>query len=378
MTGQPLDPTPTPASADRLLPVVAARPRRWTRRRILAAGFAGLIGGAALWSGLWFVAAGLFRSAVDQWVDYAGRQGIVITHGKGEISGFPFTLRYDVPGVDITWTANAGLGYAGLWQGESLSLSAQAISPRTLRARLPEQSFLRLTPPATASGQAEARSYGIAQDLAEITFRYRSGELDLRIEVDGGRALAASGRPVLDSEKLYLRLRFPKLASRDHLTPSLEIEGDLRGLTAPDLLPLLDRPSSLLLRAVVMGAAIGPTAQDALANWRDDGGTVEIRHLRVRSGGVLAQGDGTLALDSQMRALAAGSVEISGHEEAIDRLVARQSVQPRDAALAKILLAALEQTDRETGARHIFVPLTVQDGLVYLGPVRLARVQPIF
>jgi len=110
---------------------------------------------------------------------------------------------------------------------------------------------------------------------------------------------------------------------------------------------------------------------DSLARWRDRGGTVEVSRLALSWGPLALEGDGTLALDSAMRPLAAFSARLAGGPETVERLAAAGLIAPMDALGAKIALAAMTIVPAEGGAPYAQVPVTLQDGYLYLGPARL-------
>jgi hypothetical protein len=87
-------------------------------------------------------------------------------------------------------------------------------------------------------------------------------------------------------------------------------------------------------------------------------------------------GNGTLALDNQMRPMGAATAAIRGYDAALDRLTALGSVNPRDAQLAKLLLSAIAAPNSD-GERVLTVPITGQNGWLYVGPVRLTRLEPL-
>jgi Uncharacterized protein conserved in bacteria (DUF2125) len=126
----------------------------------------------------------------------------------------------------------------------------------------------------------------------------------------------------------------------------------------------------------LMGALSAAPLEQALAAWRDDGGTVEVRRFYFSAGGINLLANGTLALDNQMRPMGAASAAIRGYDAAIDRLTAVGTVNPRDAQLAKLLLSAIAQPGND-GERVLNVPITGQNGWLYVGPVRLTRLYPL-
>src|SRR5690606_38258286 len=96
--------------------------------------------------------------------------------------------------------------------------------------------------------------------------------------------------------------------------------------------------------------------RDALARWRDDGGTLDLASAVVRWGELHLSGSGTFALDAALQPIGAMSTTISGHDAVIDALVAQGVVTPRDGGLAKILLAVLSRPSPVDGAPELTAP----------------------
>ena len=137
----------------------------------------------------------------------------------------------------------------------------------------------------------------------------------------------------------------------------------------------------LSLHAEVTG--VPPRSHDAaaMAQWRDGGGTVEIRSLNVRHGPLEVDGDGTIALDENLQPLAAFSLGVRGFMEAVDGLKAAGVIKPRRAVILKTVLAMLAggKGDAKEDARgkRLKVPLSIQDEIIYIGPLVVGRVPPL-
>jgi hypothetical protein len=87
-------------------------------------------------------------------------------------------------------------------------------------------------------------------------------------------------------------------------------------------------------------------------------------------------GDGTLALDAKNRPLGASTMHIRGYTETVDALTAAGAMKPRDAGALKI---ALNLFARQTGsgARELSVPITAQDGRLFVAGFNLFALQPL-
>jgi Uncharacterized protein conserved in bacteria (DUF2125) len=118
----------------------------------------------------------------------------------------------------------------------------------------------------------------------------------------------------------------------------------------------------------------GPLAQ-SVAAWRDAGGVIEVTRLALRWGPLDGNGDGTLTLDGANRPLGAFTTHIRGYTEMVDALTAAGAMRPRDAGALKI---ALNLFARQGGAgRELSVPITAQDGRLFIAGFNLFPLQPL-
>ena len=113
-----------------------------------------------------------------------------------------------------------------------------------------------------------------------------------------------------------------------------------------------------------------------MAAWRDDGGTIELRGLIVKWGPLDLSADGTLALDSQLRPIGALSASIAGVDEAVASLVAEGSIGAAEAAAVRVAFNLFARLTSSAGDR-LNVPITAQDGRIFIGPVAVARIGPL-
>src|SRR5205823_9134066 len=132
-------------------------------------------------------------------------------------------------------------------------------------------------------------------------------------------------------------------------------------------------------RLAIEGEIKGPLAmgpvKPTLAAWRAAGGTLELRSVAAKWGPLGLTGDGTLALDKEMQPVVALSLAISGFAETLDALVASGLVDQKKAGLPRVILGALARNNN--GTTSIKAPLTIQDGFLLIGPVKLLPVPPI-
>ena len=197
-----------------------------------------------------------------------------------------------------------------------------------------------------------------------------AGRLDRLAVEAAGLALATP-----EGETLLARLDARGRRAADAAIPfTVEIES----LTLPPRADvLLGREiARLAADGTVVGAlSAGPIA-DALAAWSAAGGRVDLGRFALRWSDLSVDARGTLALDAKMRPLAKLIADIEGYAEILDALAAAGALKVRAAAFAKTALGLLAKpgpNDRLV----LTVPVTAQNGTLYVGPLALFRLAPV-
>ena len=337
------------------------------RRRIAVIAGSVLALLAALYVVFWFVAIGQVRTVVMRWIDSRVADGYTIHYGDIATGGFPFRLR-----AVLTETSIAGPRADRPWRWDADRVVVELAPWNFRRYRI------------SAPGGHAVEFMNAGELLAG-----RGTVEDLVLDLyDGGENMSAALRVqklamantvgAVGVEELRVDAHRLGTASTDHrdATMALDIVG--RDIRLPDrvVLPFGPQFVRIALEARIMGA-IGPGPRtDALAAWRDAGGTLEIGKIEVTHGPVIASGTGTLALDPALQPLAAFTGTIQGLSELVDALVRLGTIQPRDAQTAKLVLAALGRRS-DSGAIVHTVPITVQERRLFVGPIPIAQLPPI-
>lgn len=114
----------------------------------------------------------------------------------------------------------------------------------------------------------------------------------------------------------------------------------------------------------------------SLAEWRDGGGVLEVRLLKIDWPPILAEIEGTLTLDENMYPLGSFSSRVYGYKKAIQDMVELGWIKQKKANMAFFMLDLLSASDGK-GEKKLVVPLTLQNKRLSLGPVPLLKLQPI-
>ena len=324
-----------------------------------------VVGGYSL---IWWILAGDLAAEGEAWTERRRAEGYDASYRRVSVGGFPFAIEVVFESPRLGRAAANG---AWLWQGERLSL---VVLPWRL-----DRPTLRLDGRqhfSVSDGRARHEMTVAARRLGAKLFigslgqleRLAAGARDLRVEgsafdgvltverlrLEGSRDWRAAGPAAISFSVLANAARLPRDATGlGTMVTRARLDAIVRG----------DTPPAMALVA-------------ALAAWRDDGGTVEIRTLALEWGSLDIDVEGTFALDSEMRPVGAGSATIAGHEAAIDRLIAGGNLGARDGATAKAVLNVIARLSSVDG-QHARVPIRIQDGEIFLGPIAIAKIEPI-
>lgn len=312
-------------------PAAAPPPgKRIKRGLIWLAGVAVL---AVAYGGYWSFLAGQFRTGIQEWAEDRRQDGITVTTSPVRIEGFPFHIRAVIREPSM----------------------ARTDGPRPWSWRGPALVF-------------KARPWQVTQVRVLAPGRHRVTVMT------GGK------RKTLDIEFGSLMAALDFSPSGAYFAVTLEAS-DIAYPLEP--VPGLGRKTKHLgFRSLVMGEVTGMLGDkasrfEAMARWRDSGGTLDVKSLDIRHGPLKVLGDGTLALDGDMQPIGSFTLRVEGFMEALDRLSEAGVIKPRPAALAGAVLGALARNSGSGGNARIKVPLSLQERQVFVGPVPLARM-PVF
>ena len=127
------------------------------------------------------------------------------------------------------------------------------------------------------------------------------------------------------------------------------------------------------LNTTVTGLPDDMATAMSVSQWRDGGGTVEVRQLRLQWGEVGITAKGSLALDERMRLIGALTAQIKGYEKLIDLAVATGDLRDDSIVGTRAVLGLLAAAS----GGILSVPVRLQDGQLFLGPAVIAKLQPL-
>ena len=334
--------------------------RRSTRLGLAIIGVLLMIAGG--YTSYWFIIAGQIERGVIAWAQSARSDKIEISWQKLRITGFPETFQIELAAANL--------------RDDALTPSPELRIP-TVSATARPWDF--------ADWQLTARE-GFNADIAASN-EHAAAKLSVQtadgvvsIAQEGGwnlwlRAhnanLEAVSRILVNSADGWVIA--PPEPARQHSEPLLTLAVSARQVTLPvGIEPFGDVIDEFDLGAAVRGAIPNGRLPEALAAWRDAGGTIELDNLRLRWGPIDAMASGTMALDRELQPIGAFSGGIEGYDQILTMLVQRGQLRAGDASLARIALNMLAKAGAD-GKPEIRTAFTIRDGQMFLGPARLGR-----
>jgi hypothetical protein len=370
---------------------------------------------AAAWSAFWFYAASQAEVKADAWRAQEAKSGRSYDCAKRSVAGFPFRLEVRCEGARVTLTSQtAGSAPAPVTVnlGEILAV-AQVYDPKLLIAEFRAPATISDSPNATAMQVNWSTARASVVGLPAIPQRASMVFDDIAIDRINNSVQVPAARA--KHIELHGRLAEGSTAKDPVIESVLRIEAG----SVQDIHPLLARPFQAEIRAKLSGLAdIAPKPwPQRFRELQASGGHVEIVQSRIQQDDLVAVASGTLTLTPQGRPDGELQMTVTGLEKiipalgiekmlddgvpqaALDRVapgVKTQDVtnllgaldravpglgkvvkQSADLGVAAGINALGKEAMLEGKPARTF-PLRFVDGTVYLGPLKVGQVPPLF
>src|SRR6202035_4927999 len=376
-----------------------------------------LVIAALAWSAFWFYAASEVDAKADAWRAQEAKSGRVYDCAKRTVAGFPFRLEVRCDGASVSLvaqTAGQAATQAPLTArlGEILVV-AQVYDPKLLIAEF--------TAPATISDSRGAPSMSVnwrtarssVVGLPAVPQRASIVFDDAQIDRAGGSVPV----PLARAKHVELHGRLAEGSSPDH--PVIETVLQIEGGSVQEVHPLLAAPFDADVRTLLSGLKdFSPKPwPERFRELQAAGGHVEIVQSRIAQGDLVAVAAGTLGLsvngrlDGELQMTVAGIEKVIpalGIEKMLDEGVPQATldhvapgVKTQDVhnllgaldraipGLGKVVkqnvnvgvAAGINALGKEAvleGKKARSFPLRFVDGTVYIGPLKVGQIPPLF
>jgi hypothetical protein len=370
---------------------------------------------AAAWSAFWFYAAAQAEVKADAWRAQEARSGRSYTCAKQSVGGFPFRLEVRCEGARVTLTsqtAGAAPTPVTVDLGQILAV-AQIYDPKLLIAEFSAPATISESQGAPAMLVNWSKARASVVGLPAIAQRASIVFDDMAID----RTNNAVQVPVARARHIELHGRLAEgSTSKD---PVIESVLRIDAGSVQEIHPLLARPFAAEIRAKLAGLKdLAPKPwPERFRELQAGGGHVEIVQSRIQQDDLVAVASGNLTLTPQGRLDGELQMTVAGLEKiipalgiekmldegvpqaALDRVapgVKTQDVTNLLGALDKAIpglgkvvkqnanlgvaagINALGKEATLEGKPARTFPLRFVDGAVFLGPLKVGQVPPLF
>jgi len=324
---------------------------------------------AAAWCAFWFYAAHDIETRLAAWAEAQRAQGLTAQYAGVSVSGFPLSWH-----TRIMAPAMSGAGPTRWeWRGEEVTAEIRPWALHDVPVTFPGLHHV-----AGGAGRvAETLEIHAGQPNGRIVLTDQGRLASLLLDLGAAEIQRLPDPAVSTARRIRLSLSPHRVPDASYRNDVLDITLDIDTLTVPE-------PPRYALGPTITAAQIeasfkGPLPQaplaESVAAWRDAGGVIEAKRLALRWGPLDMNGDGTLALDAANRPLGAFTMHIRGYTETVDALTAAGAMRPRDAGALKIALNLFAR--QNGGSRELSVPITAQDGRLFVAGFNLFALPPL-
>jgi hypothetical protein len=363
--------------------------RRYTAMLIVVAL---LFGG---WSGVWFYAAGKVETTVEGWRAREAKAGLVYTCGSQTVGGFPF--RFELNCDDASARFQSSQAPVDL-KARGILVAAQVYQPNLLVSEL--------RGPLTVAGPGQAPNLVVNWKLFQSSVRGTPRvpeRVSLVLDKPAiDRMVGGVAHTVLRAEHIEIHGRMAEGTAANQ--PAIEVALRLDGAVAPDVPAAAGQPVNAAIDMVLRGLDdFSPKPwHERFRQMQASGGRIEVTQARVQRGVTIAIGSGSVSINPNGRLNGQLNVTVAGLEPFLQSIGAQQMVQTSPAmdklagALDRLSPGLGNAARQQIGANlstginmlgkpatlegqpAVTLPLRLDDGAIFLGPIPLGQTPALF
>lgn len=335
-------------------------------RSIILAAVAGVL---ILWSGFWIIRAAHFHVLIDGGIDSARARGHEITYEARSMGGFPFAVHYHFS--NLSWHDKAGDSAQAAditltaypWQWNAFNLAFRQSAEATVT--LPPLKDILTVQSVAGKGQIELKDDGWS--LARLRLK----------EARGRRP----DHELFTADEMDLTAQRPGHKPKDHTEVGLSFSGAAREVAlkmkTEKPLPFGTAIDAFHLDLRVMGSPPDPSKRESVDAWNTESGVVECDAFGLTWGPLTLALTGTLGLDNDLQPEAAFSGPLSNPAAVIKALLDTGWIRGNSATILTAAFGQFPSPLKLTGVSGVLVPINVQSGGIYLGPVLIFSFPPL-
>jgi hypothetical protein len=370
----------------------AAKPRAPLRTFLPAIGVLVVF---ALYTLYWFVAATQLRREVETFAARADPEEVIVSWRSLGVSGFPYRIAL---GFDNPQARAPDAPENWHWQAQGLEADFLPYNLRHVVLKVDGEQQLRYSDVRGANSMRHllrARAVGTWASYVDV-----KGAPFGRLAIDIDHLVAA--RDGSESEDLLTGISGERMSAARlqlHLRPSEEADGappqpvdaltrsyDL-ALQGDDMVLAASAPAAVLgteVKLIAVQARLRDVPRKARTSlvelsrdWLQQGGSLDVSDLRIQWGPLDLWAQGRVTLDADARPMGRFDAEVTDYAKLLAALVKAGIVRQQDAKLTLLGLGLVSQLQGKAEGR-ISVPIVMKDGKLFLGPLVVAHLDPVY
>lgn len=315
-----------------------------------------------VWWLLWQIAAAQYRGQIDHWIEEGRANGYVIDYDDRQQFGYPFRIILRFTGLH--WRNADGIKF----EASDIDIGALPWFTQDFVAKFKQ----RTTITAPLDKPDDALVLSGEHGEAHVSVTPDGHWIVSTIDVDGARVGHAPDN-LIQASKLTATATRPVEGPHDHHEAGLILSAEASNIFLPQglNLPFGDRMASIKMDMRVMGAIPDFRLRSSVDAWNKNSGIVEFDRLRVEWGPLMMSLKGTLGFDDDLQPEGAFSGAVAHHEKVFMALMNGGYIPARQEDMLNSAMRLFAHPLRQDGIDGIEMPITVQLGGLFLGPVKV-------
>jgi hypothetical protein len=319
-------------------------------------------GAVAIFWIIWFIGATKYQSAIDKWIEAGRDEGYEISYDRREQFGFPHhtVLRF----VNVKWKNTDGIEF----HAGDLDISADLWQTKNFKAKFKGQVEIDVPVDGEHFSLILAGEHG----EANVTLNDDGTWQQCAIEMQSAR-IGRTPDYLFIADSIKLSGNRPEKPPANVKEAGLTLSAEADGVTLPAAMPASFGPkmAELQIDVRVMGATPDFRRKDSVLAWNKAMGIVEFDRLNMAWGDLLLTSKGTMGFDDDLQPEGAFAGVIGNQDRVLETLMKNGYIAATQEAMLSSAMRLFAKPSAVKGQDGIEIPVAVQLGGLFLGPVKI-------
>lgn len=322
---------------------------------------------AGLWI-IWFIGATRYQAEVDNWIKVGRSEGYEISYDHREEFGFPrhTVLRF----INVRWKNTNGVEF----RAGDLDISADIWETRNFKAKFKGQ--VEIDVPA----EGEHYSVVLAGENGEVSVRLSDAGTweDCSIFMNTARFGRAPDYLFL-ADNIKLSAKRPEEEPKSNKETGLTLSTEVDNITLPAAMPPTFGPKmpKFVMDFRLMGPLPDFRKKNSVESWNKSNGLAEFDRLDLEWGPLLLNAKGAMNFDDDLQPEGAFAASIGHQEKVLETLAKAGFIATTQQDILNSAMRFLAKPADVYGQKGVEVPIAVQLGGFFLGPIKIFSFPPI-